>query len=223
MTEEEQVEQLKKWWRKYGNIALTILLAVVIAIQGYRWYQEHLLSVKTDASIAFNSLMDAVSKEDTKSSQAKANYIKEQYPTTVYATSAALVLAKQAIDAEKYVDAEKELQWVIAKTESSSFKQLAKLRLARVYAYQKNYQQALTLLDPIEEQLFAPLVYETKGDIYYAEGMKDKAAEQYQQAAAKLPNPALVSKELRVKMSQVSNQHSQWVNQTMPLSQPQQS
>ncbi len=213
MTEEEQVEQLKKWWNKYGNIILTLVLVIVLSVQGYRWYQGHQETLSATASSAFNGLMDSVAQNETDKATAKANFIKDNYQSTIYASSAALLLAKQAVAQKKYDVAEKEFKWIVANSQSKSFKQLAKLRLARLYLFQKQYPKALGALTEVDDNTFATLVHESKGDIYLAEGEKAKANEQYQQALAELPNPALASKELRLKLSQVSDQHSQTVNQ----------
>lgn len=219
MTEEEQVEQLKKWWSQYGNLVLTIILAIILCFQGYRWYDNKQLETKEQASVAFNSLMDVVSKGDKSGIQAKANFIKDTYPATVYASSASLILAKQYVDAKQYPKAKQALQWVITDGASSRLKQLARLRLARIELFEKHYQQALAQLAKIEDSVFKALVFEARGDVYLAQGNKQEANAQYQLALTNLPNPALAPADLRIKLNHVANQTSQLVSQTITSSQ----
>ena len=42
LEEQEQIAVLKDWWRKYGNLLTTVLLAVVVGfagIQAWRYYR----------------------------------------------------------------------------------------------------------------------------------------------------------------------------------------
>ena len=216
MTEEEQVEQIKKLWSKYGNHLLTVLLVIIVAVQGYRWYTDRQLSISSKASNAFSSLMSATAKNDKKSIEAKANYIKDNYPATVYASSSSLLVAKDLVESKKYDQAISELQWIIKHADSKSFQQLAKLRLARILLFQKKFQQAMSELDVVVDPLFLAMVHELKGDIFLAEGIKEKASEQYKLALSELPNPAFAPAGLRMKLNRVSDQASTlFVNQSL--------
>lgn len=213
MTEEEQVEQIKKLWAKYGNAILTIILAVLLSVQGYKWYQDRNFSNLSVASTAYNGLMESVSKKEEKSILSKANYIKDNYAATVYGSSAALLLAKLAVDKNALDKAISELKWVLDNSKSSSLKQVAVLRLARIYLFQKKYDLALKTLNDVEDDMFSSLISEEKGDVFLAEGKKELASKAYQKALSQLPNPALASKELMTKINEVSEQRSQLVNQ----------
>ncbi len=201
LTEEEQIEQIKKYWNKYGSFILTIILALVLSVTGYRFYQDRNDALMSKASQSFNDLMATTAKKDQVGIEAKANYIKSSYSNTIYATSSALLLAKQAVEHKKYDAAINELNWVIKNSPSKSFKQIARLRMSRVYLYQKNYAKALTSLDKIDDKLLSSMMHEVKGDIYSAQGKKNDADKQYQLAVADLPSPALVSKQLQMKIS----------------------
>ena len=64
LTEQEQIEALKKWWGEYGTsiiIGLVIGLSVLIGVrQWFKYQQTHALS----ASDAYNSFVEAASKKD---------------------------------------------------------------------------------------------------------------------------------------------------------------
>ena len=43
LEEEEQLAEIKAWWKQYGNLLTNVLLAAVIAVaawQGWNWYQR---------------------------------------------------------------------------------------------------------------------------------------------------------------------------------------
>lgn len=204
MTEEEQVEQLKKYWKKYGNHIMTVILVIVLLFSGNNWYKDRQAAALSKASNAFHDLMISASKNDLVSVEAKANYIKTTYPSSIYATSSSLVLAKQAVALKKYDSAITQLKWVIDKGISKSFKQVAELRLARIYLYQKKYETSLTVLSKIEEPLFLSIIHEIKGDVYLAQGQRNEASKQYNLSLLRLPNPELASKELMMKINRVS-------------------
>lgn len=200
LTEEEQIEQIKKYWNKYGSHVLTVILLIVLSVTGYRFYQERQEALMTRASSAFNDLMASTAKKEPAEIEAKANYVKATFPNTIYAASAALLLAKQAVEQKHYDAAISELQWVLSKANSNSFKQLARLRLSRIYLYQKKYELAQNALDTIDDAALSSMIHEVKGDIYSAEGKKSDAVKQYQLAVKELPNPSLVSMQLQMKL-----------------------
>ena len=172
----------------------------MLSVTGYRFYQERQDTLLTRASGAFNDLMASAAKKDALEIKAKANYVKATYPKTIYATSAALLLAKQAVDHKRYDAGVAELQWVLSNANSISFKQLARLRLSRIYLYQKKYALAHATLDQIDDVSLSSMIHEVKGDIYSAEGKKSDAAKQYQLAMKVLPDPSLISKQLQMKL-----------------------
>ena len=204
MTEEEQVEQIKKLWKSYGNYLMSALLITVLIFTGYRAYQSREITLLTQASSAFNELMDSAAKNDTLAVEAKANYIKSTFPSTIYASSSALLLAKKEVGLKKYQAAAVQLEWVVKNTSSNSFKQLALLRLARIYLYQKKYNEALMSLDTIKDPSFISMIHEVKGDIYLSKNEKEAAIKQYQLSLSELPNSAIASKELMMKLNNLS-------------------
>ncbi len=43
LQEQEQLDELKAWWKKYGNLILTVVTIVLLAFaahNGWRWYQR---------------------------------------------------------------------------------------------------------------------------------------------------------------------------------------
>ncbi len=199
MTEEEQVEQIKKWWKQYGSNVLTAILIVALAFSGWRWWQQRQLKIATHASVVYQGLLNSASAQDNTGVLASANTLLTQYAGTPYAALASLSLAKAAVEKKQYPVALKHLQWVIDKAAASSLKQIARIRSARILLAQKKPQQALAVLKTINDSSYQPVIDEVRGDSYLAQGNEQQAKQAYQlawQAAqkAKASRPLLKMK-----------------------------
>ncbi len=213
MTEEEQVEAIKKWWSKYGNHLMTLILCVLAGVALMRWYDKHQYSVKSQASQGFERVMNHYAVGNKQGVEAEANYLISKYKGTVYADGAQLLLSKEAIESGQYAKAQERLKWVLSHSKVKVLKQIARLRLARLLSMDKKYQQALAVLKVVDDNSFITSIYEVKGDVYFALGKSQEAKAQYALAIKHLPNRALASKELNMKLNQVSMFKSKVVNQ----------
>lgn len=205
MTEEEQVEAIKKWWAKYGNHLMTAILCVLLIVAAVHWYQRHDYSVKSQASAGFEQLMRHFADGDKSGVSAQANYLISHYPNTVYASGASLILAKEAVNIGQYGEAKKQLNLLLKHSNSHALRQIARLRLSRILLRDKQYKDALKVLGKVEDKAFLGAIYEVKGDVYFNRGENQKAHAQYQLALKKLPNIRLASPELKMKFNQVSS------------------
>ncbi len=123
------------------------------------------------------------------------------YPSSPYATLAALTVAKIDIQQNQLADAEKQLFWAIDHANDKATKNLTIIRLARVMIEENKANQAADILERIKDKSFLPLVFATKGDAYVALKQIPEAKEAYQNALNaftddKDPNKALVQMKL---------------------------
>ncbi|OJY41007.1 MAG: hypothetical protein BGO90_04550 [Legionella sp. 40-6] len=208
MTEEEQLESIKKWWKRYGNmvtLALSIVLFVIAGYRYYGWYQE---KKSQEASAAYEHMMISFSNKDIKSVKSYANELIKNYKHTVYADAAHLALAKVYVNKDKLQQARAELQEVKKQTKLSVFKDIASLRVARIYAAEKAYQEALTELSTITDATYKPVVNELKGDIYKAMGKYEEASSSYKQAIEEVKNNGMGNLFLEMKSNELAQQTS---------------
>jgi predicted negative regulator of RcsB-dependent stress response len=78
----------------------------------------------------------------------------------------------------------------------SDLKQVARLRLARVFLYQDKAAEVVELLSGQPETAFTPRFSEALGDAYVSLGRFDDAAEAYAVAISEDPNLATVDRTL---------------------------
>ncbi len=177
MTEEEQLEVIKKWWKRYGNIVTVLLSVILLCIAGYRYMHWHQNKLTQQASVIYENMMVALSNQNTKSVRSYAKELIKDYSNSVYADAAHLTLAKVYVSKNKLDQAKDELMLVANNGKMATLKQIAKIRIARILVAGKSYTNALNELSSIEDETYLPVINELKGDIYGATG-------QYQQAIA---------------------------------------
>lgn len=204
VTEEEQIEAIKKWWNRYGNGIMTVLIIILLAYSGWKYWIGHEKQVKINASASYEQMMIALSNNDDTGVKAQANTLLTDYKKTVYADVANLVLAKLAITNKDYQAAQMSLQSVIDTGHINALKQIARLRLARIQQANKGYQQALKSLSTIDDNAYLALVFEQRGDIYSSQGDSMQAKENYAKALKQSPDFALKNPALMMKLKQVT-------------------
>ena len=95
----------------------------------------------------YESLARAAQAGDAKALRDAAGSLIESYPRTLYASMGALVAARFHFDRNDLKAAKAQLQWVIERSPSDDFRDLARLRLAAVLLDEKAHDEALKLLD----------------------------------------------------------------------------
>ncbi|RUR16400.1 tetratricopeptide repeat protein [Legionella sp. km535] len=182
MTEDEQLEVIKKWWKRYGNLVTVFLSVILLCVAGYRYMHWHQDKLKQQASITYENMMVAFSNQNIKSVRSFANELIKDYDNTVYADVAHMTLAKIYVSKNKLDKARSELQKVAAGSEMNALKQIAKIRIARLMAAEKSYTNALNELSSIVDETYLPVINELKGDIYGATGQYQEAMHAYRLA-----------------------------------------
>lgn len=182
MTEEEQLERIKRWWNKYSNLITAILSLFLVVVAGYKYWTWHQYRVSTQASNSYEHLMLAFSNQDNKGIRSYANQLIDDSPHTVYADAARLTLAKLYVNQGNYKKARKILEAVAKSSKIVPLQQVAKLRIARLFAAEKGYDQALNTLSSVTDKAYLPLINELKGDIFAATGKYQLAMQSYQEA-----------------------------------------
>jgi len=190
LTEEEQLEVLKRWWKDYGKIVLTAVVAAVVVYFAWTTWQEKNNAKKESASTQYDALIKAInvgpdkklSDADKNRAATIANELKEKNGKSLYAQSAAFYLAKTAVDSGELDKAVTELQWILSSKPDVATAQLAHVRLARVYIAKGAYAEAQTQLAEEPSKAFASEYAEVLGDLLKAKGDKDAAATAYKKA-----------------------------------------
>ena len=185
LEEQEQVAELKAWWRQHGNFIVAVILAAALAFagwQGWRWYSA---SQATQAAGLFDSLVKAAQGGDAKALRDSAGTLIESYPRTLYAAMGALVAARFHYDRNDLKAARAQLEWAVDKASSDDFRDLARLRLAAVLMDEKAYDEALKLLDAKHGAAYESQYAALRGDVLVAKNQPAEARAAYKLALDK--------------------------------------
>lgn len=185
-TEEEQVQAIKDWWKKNGSSLLIGIGAALAIVFGWQSWQNHQMQQRTEAANQFANLLNAYSDQSDENRGETvayvANKLQEEYADSAYAAYGMLILARQQLLDEGDTDAAiASLEWASANVEEGSgLSYIIRGRLARAQFAAQQYDKALNTLDGAgDNESFAAIYSELRGDILLAKGDRDGAREAY--------------------------------------------
>ena len=185
LEEQEQVAELKAWWRDHGNMVAAIVMAAALGFagwQGWNWYERQQTG---EAAALYDTLGKAAQAGDAKALRDASGTLVESYPRTLYASMGALVAARFYFDRNDLKSAKAQLQWVMDKSSSEDFRDLGRLRLAAVLLDEKAYDEALKVLDGKHAAPYDGQYAALRGDILVAKNQADDAKAAYKLALEK--------------------------------------
>jgi predicted negative regulator of RcsB-dependent stress response len=187
--EQEQLEELKAWWKEWGGYVIAMAAAallVVFSVQGWRWWN---IKQAESASMLYYTVSDALDANDNARAQTAMAQLAAGYRSSSYAPHAALLLAKSLWDDGNKAGAQEQLQWVIDHASESDLKDIARFRLAETLIEEQKFDDALRTLDAKHSPSFEGLFADTRGDALLGAGRRDEARAAYQSALFKVDNP----------------------------------
>jgi predicted negative regulator of RcsB-dependent stress response len=185
LEEQEKIDAIKAWWQRYGGAVMVGLILGAVVLGGLRFWFNHQRDQAAKAGDLYHAMQKTLAKTEPKKVLSAAREIADKYPSTPYASRAALVAAKASFDSGDLEAARTQLQWVIDNSREVELKALASYRLAGVLADQKKYNEAVALLERVDNPAFATLALDLKGDILVAQGRLADARGAYKQAIEK--------------------------------------
>lgn len=186
LEEQEQIDELKVWWKQYGGLVTGVLLAVSVSVagwQGWNWWQRNQAA---QAAAVFGAVENAVTTHDAKKARDAAGELIDKYAMTSYAGMAALLSARMQAEAGDSKTAKLQLAWAQDNARDKGVRDLARLRLAAVLLDEKSYDEALKQLEIAPAESFAVRYAEMRGDILAAQGKAADAKGAYRAALDKI-------------------------------------
>jgi len=181
-TEEQQVEQLKEWWKDNGTPLIVGAVLGLSGFFGWKFWNEKQIATQEAASDLYVAVSEQIGKEDTAKLAENATKVKNNFPESSYAILSAFHLAKLAVEDNQLDKAVTELTWVIDKHATNELVHIAKIRLARILVAQQKSEQALPLLAFANDSGYFEIASLIKGDAFMALDRKTEALEAYKAA-----------------------------------------
>lgn len=200
LEEQEQLDEFKAWWRRWGNWTMLGLALVLAATAGWKYWQYQSTKQAMEAGVIYGQLTQAMQQNNLKSIRELGAILIDKYPRTAYAPRAAMLLAKANVDNKDTRSAQAQLEWVLAHSKETALKDLARLRLATLLLDQKQYDAALKQLNSQRSDAFGFRFDDLKGDVLFAQNKPDEARAAYQAAFSKMAddNPYRTIVELKL-------------------------
>lgn len=197
LSEEEQVEALKKWWKENGKSLIGGVVLGLGLVFGWRAWVEHNQTVAAQASFQYEQLNNAVAAGSYESAIKIAEQLITEYADSTYAVFAALNMAKVKLEQGDKPGARIDLKWAMDHSKDEGLKQIASIRLARVMLDEKDIDAASAIIGQMPANAFSGELAELKGDIALAQGNTEAARQSYEQAITSLDsNTAVIQMKL---------------------------
>lgn len=188
LEEQEKLDALRDWWAQYGTLLVILACVAAAAVAGWRgwqWYQGHQASQAMGYFEALESAVAQNNDEALERVKAASQTLRDDFPKSGY-TSRGLLLAAESLQEQNDLDgAADQLRWLIRNSPDTALVNLARLRLAGILLEQKQFDDALTQLEN-PPQAFKGLYADRRGDILYAQGDAQAAAQAWRDAVSEL-------------------------------------
>ena len=200
LQEQEQLDTLKAWWKENGNRLLGVLLIAVVAMGGWRGWQYYQSKQSSEAATLYAGFLQQLGSNDAKRVNDAAAAVMDKYAASGYAARAVLLAAQVNEQGKEAARAKTQLQWVIDHAAEAGLKDAARLRLAAVLLDEKNYADAMKLLEAKHPASFDGLYADLRGDVLSAQGKTDEARSAYKLAYEKTDAKSMYRNLIQMKM-----------------------
>ena len=181
LEEQEQVDELKAYWKKYGNYITkgAIVFFVLYGLfQGWGYYQT---KQSLGASELYQSIV-VLDEKNTKDIIQKSQNLMDDYRGTPYAGRAAILFAKASFAEGAKDKAKEKLEWAATHAKESGTESIALIQLSQILVEEKKYEEALKKANDVDNEGYLGLSNDLKGDILNAMGKKEDAKKAYLEA-----------------------------------------
>lgn len=195
LSEKEQIENMRTWWSEYGNYVIAGVAIGAMALFGINRYQTAELDADYAASALYDELTNAVVDGDVEAAEAIVAQLGTDHPEASYAAQSKLAMARLYMDENRDQDAANVLNELIAGNAGEEFRQIGRIRLAKILLYQDKAAEVVEMLEGKEEGAFSARSAETLGDAYVVLGRDSDAREAYQRALVETRAEATVDQQ----------------------------
>ncbi|MCU0941913.1 MAG: tetratricopeptide repeat protein [Hydrogenophaga sp.] len=187
LEEQEQLDQIKHFWARYGNAISWVLIVVfgsIAAYNGWNWYQRN---QGAKAAALYEELDRAVVAKDLARVERVLGDLRSGFAGTTFAAQGGLLAGKALFEGGQADKAREALQAVVDAAGDEGLQAVARLRLASVELEAGRADAALQLLQAKAPAAFEPLMADRRGDVLMAQGKADEARAQYEAAWKAMP------------------------------------
>jgi predicted negative regulator of RcsB-dependent stress response len=200
LEEQEQIDEFKMWWKQHGNKVIWGVTAFLLLAGGWRAWQTWQHNQAAEASMMFDTAVQAASMNDLKATKDTTARIMENQARSAYATPSAWLAGRVNYESGDLKSARGQYEYALQHAKDDSLKQLARVRLAGIRFEEKDYTGALALLNETYDPAFRGLAAQLKGDILVEQGKTEEARAAYQLALKNLDDKSSLKPLLEIRL-----------------------
>jgi len=182
LSDEEQVEALKRWWKENGKSVIGGVALGLLIVGGWQGWQRYTAGKAERGSAYFEQFQQAVRLNDAAAAKQEGERLLGEFGEGTYGMLAALELARIAYEEADFANAQGRLRWVMSKADDPALEQLSRLRLVRMLLDQGELDEAADLSARPVSDAFAGEYAAVRGDVALAKGDIDGARRAYRDA-----------------------------------------
>ena len=179
--EEQEINQLKDWWKENGKTIIVAFILGVGGMFGWRYWQAHQAEQIAQASAQYDALIYSA-QQDEQAKKANIEQFVQANSKTAYAVFALLDEAKKATEKQDFVAAEVNLNQALTQSQDEVLTSIVALRLSSVQFQLGQLDNALTTLNQVKGESFNARKAILTGDIQVVKGDKVAAKNSFEQA-----------------------------------------
>lgn len=179
--EEQEINQLKDWWKENGKTIIVAFILGVGGMFGWRYWQAHQAEQIAQASAQYDALIYSA-QQDEQAKKANIEQFVQANSKTAYAVFALLDEAKKATEKQDFAAAEVNLNQALTQSQDEVLTSIIALRLSAVQFQLGQLDNALTTLNQVKGESFNARKAILTGDIQVAKGDKVAAKNSFEQA-----------------------------------------
>lgn len=178
----EQEQIIKDWLRQNWFTIFAGIALGIAGLWGYAKWQNSQMAQNQTAASEYQQLIAVIDSQSTQDAAEVLVRYDEQYGMNYYAMKAHMALADRWLEDGQIEQAISEYQKVLDANAGKPIAEMVRLRLARLYVANENYDAAREQLSTVQSSAYETVVEEIKGDIFVAENTPKKAQDAYQLA-----------------------------------------
>lgn len=202
--EQEQLDALKGWWKDNRNWLISALAIALIAYAALTYWKSYQGKQAAEASTLYAEVLKQVASNDPKRINDSVAALVEKYSNTAYAPRAQLLAVQTNLQFKDVARAKSQLEWVISHANESGLQDTARLKLSGILLDEKNYAEAMKLLDATHPDAFVGLFSDLKGDVLAAQGKTEEARSAYKLAFEKMDSKSAYRNLIQLKLDGLS-------------------
>ncbi len=184
LSEREQVDRIRQWWKENGAWIIVGIGGGILAIISWNWWQNWKLERAEQASAIYSVVVEAAAEGRVDEVRLGVERLAAGHGSSPYLQQGRLALAAALVRSGETEAAIAQLETALADAKDPQLALVARARLARLLASEGKGDEALRLVRGVDAGAFAPMLLEIEGDVLAARGDSEGALEVYRKALA---------------------------------------